>query len=395
MDLIEVKDRFLKDESKQAELEVFLSAQDSQQTEPEVIVYGPSIDFVGAVRVRFSKAGKMKSIQCHAGSANRLEQKIDDAIYKDHGKTVGRRFIFTNIKIAEQYRLNDEFQIIPAPPGSPEVDTLLGDHPAILEYSYCKSTHRLIDSHRRSERADELSYMLSAFVFGGIEWINNHADKYWVLERPEGTELTSEYRQELYICGDWEQKDGIGFSVLDEIPEMPLMASTAYYGQLGIGFDSAFHLPTEIGTYFNKYEALLAEEKEMARLSAHWLQKSSVVFSASVSLSFSAIAFALESLIHTPQRKGECKACGQAIYEKSISQCFRDLVETHAKGIPKKDVNDIYAVRSKIAHGSGLMAHDQNVGFRFSDPLMKSQSLYRTARYFCQVVFLNWLMSRD
>ena len=173
------------------------------------------------------------------------------------------------------------------------------------------------------------------------------------------------------------------------------MEPSVYFGQLGIMPDSRFHLPTTIGAYFQKYEALSLLEKAMADLSAHWLQKSKVVHSTSASLSFSAIVFALESLIHNPRQVEKCKKCDQAIYEKSISECFRDLIETHAKGVPRKDVNDIYALRSKIAHGSGLMTHDQHVGFRFSDPLMKSRVLHRKARKLCQEVFIDWLMSRE
>jgi len=395
MPLLEVKDRFLKDESKQAELEIFLSAQDSKQTEPRIMVYGASMDFVDAVKVTFSNEGKMVSLQCHMGSADRLEKRINDAIYTDCGRTVGQRVIFTNIKNAERFRSNDDFQIIPVPPGSPEIDTIVGDHPAILEFSYNKSPHHLIDSHRQAERADELCNILSAFVFYGITWLNNRADKYWVIDRSEGSKVTAVYRQNFYHCGYWDQKDDFGFSVLDEIGNIPLVKSSNYFHQFGISPHDAFGLPNAIGEYLQKYESLSAQEKAMARLSAHWLQKSSTVRSASVSLSFSAIVYALESLIHTPKKLRDCEACDQAVYEKSIGQNFRDLIATHAKGVPVKSVNDIYTLRSKIAHGSGLMAHDQNVGFRFSDPLMRSDSLYRMARQVCQVVFINWLMSRD
>lgn len=395
MPLIEVKNRFLKDVSKQAELEVVLSAQDCQQTEPGVIVYGGGMDFVDAVRVRFSKKGKISSIKCHAGSVKRLEKKIDDAIYTDHGKVVGRQIIFTNIKISEQFRLNDDFQIIPTPPGSPEINGINGDHPAILEFSFNRSPHNIVDIRRRTGRANELACLLSAFVFHGINWSGSHYEAYWVSGKPEGEKRTVEYRQKFYNCGDWEQKDSIGFSVLDKTSQIPLMEPSAYFGQLGISVGSGFKLPSTIATYCRKYEALSQDEKKMAHLSAHWLQKSSVIHNASVSLSFSAIVFALESLIHPPKQTGKCRNCEKVLYESSISQCFRDLIETYARGISKNDVNDIYAIRSKIAHGSGLMGHDQNVGFRFSDPLIRSQTLYEQARGLCQVVFINWLMSRE
>ncbi|MEZ5877161.1 MAG: HEPN domain-containing protein [Tepidamorphaceae bacterium] len=394
MPLIEVKNRFLRDESKQAELEIFLSAQDCSQSESGIIDYGANINFIDVVRVHFSKEGKMKSIQCHAESADRLEQRIEDAIYTDHGKAVGRRVIFTNIGISEQFRLGDDFQIIPVPPDSPEIEYMMGDHPALLEFSYDKSPNNILDNHRSNERADELRVLISAFVFGGIKWINNHADKYWVIEKSETGKWTSQYRQELYTCDDWKLKDGIGFSVLSEIDEIPLMKPTSYFTQLGIIPGNKFHLPTTIGEYFRKYDSLSLQDREMALLSAHWLQKSSVVYSASASLSFSAIVYALESLIRNPARIGDCDTCGQAIYERSISESFRELIETHARDVPKKSMNDIYALRSKIAHGSGLIAHDQNVGFRFSDPLMKSRDLHHMAMHVCQVVFINWLMSR-
>ena len=394
MPLIEVKDRFLKDERKQAELEVLLSQQDSQQTEPGVIVYGGSLDFIDAVRIQFSKSGKMVSIQCHANSAERLEKKIDDAIYADHGLAVGRRIIFTNIKIAEQLRLDDSFQIIPTPPGSPEIETPVGDHPAVLEFSYCASPNSIVDMHRRSGRADELSYVLSAFVYYGFKWTINGADFHWVVDRPKGRRLSSDYRQELYFCSDWEQKDAVGFSIVDGASEIPYMQPSRYFGQLGLMPDASFHLPASIREYFQKYESLSGTDKAMALLSAHWLQKSGVVTHTSVSLSFSALVYSLESLMPAPKETGVCDCCGQKIYEKSISQGFRELIEAYAKGIPKKDINNLYALRSGIAHGSRLMAHDQNVGFRFSDPLIKSEQLYRTARNTCQVVFINWLMSR-
>lgn len=392
MPLIEVKECFLRDETKQAELEVFLSAQDSRQIEVGVIEYGGGI---GLVRVHFSKKGKMTSIQCQENYSDRLKKQIEEAIYTDHGTDVGMRIIFTNIKIGEQFRHKDDFQIIPVPDGSPQVDTISGDHPALLEFSYKKSPHKFINTHRRTERIEELSFLLSAFIFYGIKWINNHADKYWVLENPEQGAWTSVYRQEMYTCEQWEQKDELGFSAPKNIPEMPLMESNAYFGQRGIGVGMKFHLPAHIVDYLKKYNSLNENHLEMTRLSAYWLQRSSLVQSASFSLSFSALVFALESLIHSPKKKGDCEHCGQVIYEMSISKCFRELIDTYATGIPKEKVNRMYDLRSAIAHGSDLIPRDKgSAAFRFTAPLIRSDSDYRETRQICQVVFLNWLMSR-
>jgi hypothetical protein len=394
MELIDVKDRFLKDQIKQAELEVFLSAQDSSQTEPNIVLYGADINYIDVVRVQYSKSGKMASIQCWQNSADRLTRKVENAIYADHGKRIGSRVVFTNTPVTGVFRHGDKFQLIPVPPESVKGNWDIGEHPAILEYSYHYSNDCHVDSHRYSARADEVAKIVSSMVFGGIRWHNNHLKRHWVYHKDDSGNLTSQHVQEGYLQTSWSEKDQIGFSIVHGHDELALVDQNEYFLRKGIVLGSKFDLPNGIQYLFEMYEALDFDEKAKALLSAHWLQLASSIHHYSGSLSLSATVNSLESLLPPPNRIGNCSECDQGIFETSVSAAFKDLVKKYAVGVDPKYIGDIYSLRSKISHGSGLFAPDQMVGHQFSDPMMKAEQLHRLAGKIAQVVFINWLASR-
>jgi hypothetical protein len=84
--------RFLKDSSKTAELECFLTNSGaSSQTEKNKVNYGH-------LEVEYKKDGReiktIKSTEPHCQNIlDGLERGINDAIYTDHGKAVGEAYV--------------------------------------------------------------------------------------------------------------------------------------------------------------------------------------------------------------------------------------------------------------------------------------------------------------
>lgn len=392
--------RLLKDPSKQQELEVFLTTRfgSSSQTEKRKIRHGDQLD------VSYSSKGEILDIRWvnsgTSGMISALCAAVEDALYDDHGVSVGETYFFTNIPNKGKFRSVHGFQISPVPPTAPVVlNQMSGDHPAILQFDYPRSTNHHVDSHRRSERSNELLYLLSALVFGGLTWVSSNMQHAWVYKKIEEPEpgvafsLTSEFRQAGYTSSaQWEDVDDDGYYLLPDIPEIALADWRSYYSAIGIPIGAEFQLPESLEHSLNAYKRLGEQDRLAFLRCAHWLQKANEVFRVSRSLSYSAMMFSIESFLPKPVVASKCGTCEQNVHDKSISASFKDFINEYAGGLTNSQISQFYQLRSSIAHGDKLFPQDAEVvGFRFSASHIEHQELFDLASRVCRVVIVNWL----
>ena len=387
--------RIVKDASKIDEIEVFLSTYfgSSGQTEPGKIVHGNQIE------VQYKSNRREISDILVVGDISdelldKLEQDIDDQVFADHGNDVRVVHIFTCPSMVGQVRVGNDFQIIPVPAEAPKPAEIMANHPALLEFVYQKSPNMLIDQHRRAKRQRELVGLLNVLIRGGVSDNSCTGQKAWILDSSV-TPWTSDWRQIDYASSaKWGEKDEFGFSINEIWENIPRKEPADYYSRSGYAVNYPFHFPASFESSVDRYFTLGFDEQEQFQIAAHWVAKSSEVKHASESLSYTALLFALEGLMKRPEKIGHCDPCHRDKYDKSIKDCFEELLEEHGARCPRADITKIYGIRSSIAHGGGLLPRDREVmGFRFNVEQNEKDAVFRRLRLVCMVVLINWLHS--
>ncbi len=390
--------RFLKDDSKTDELECFLSTLGSASQ-----LEKGKINFTW-LEVEYKRNGRdikaIRSIAPHDSNILAgLEERVDEALYADHGTEAGEAYFFTYPPVVGVVRLGDVLQILPVPDEAPKIEpiSLIGDHPAILQFTYDKSTHRHVNQHRREKRKKELFLLLNTLIRNGISWIGNTIQKSWVW--PVRGEDLPDYGFKYCQIGygsnqEWDQRDESGFFVNPSWPKIPRKVHSRYYGDSGFTIGEPFQLPDSLETSVAKYHQLTENESALFMRSAYWLEKCSDVFNHSHSLAYVSLVYALEGLVPVATMTGQCVSCGKDQFDKSISTRFREFLDEYGADLPKGDVDEIYGIRSAIAHGGGLMPRDREItGFRFTAEQNEKDAVYRRLKRVCEVVLINWLHS--
>ena len=97
----------------------------------------------------------------------------------------------------------------------------------------------------------------------------------------------------------------------------------------------------------------------------------------SFSASFASLVIAIESLGDRSSRPTER---------------FRNFIEDYAPGASlEKRRNEMYALRSDILHGSGLMEMDQDAHFGWGPPEQKEEDLMNELWGVTRIAIRNWL----
>lgn len=411
--------RIVKDPSKIDEIEIFLQHHFSisERTELRKIVHGNQIE------VQYKSDSREISDILVVGDISdeqldKLEQEIDDQVFADHGNDVRVVPIFTGPRVVGKVRVGNDFQIIPVPEAAPKLHRLLGDHPALLEFVYQKSPNMPINQHRSAKRQRELVGLLNVLIQGGVSDYSNTVNHVWVLDvsfsqkKPTNMLLkiwksiiqvyqrwfpqtwTSVWRQTGYVPGvEWDDKDEFGFSTNENWNDIPRKEPTDYYSS-GYSITNRFHFPANFEKSVDRYFKLDFDEQKLFQRAAQLVAKSSDIYYASQSLSYSALVFALEVLMEPRKMIKHCDACNQDKYDKSIMKRFKELLQLYGARLSNAYVNEMYGIRSSIAHGEDLLPRDrEGSGFGFNVEGIKKDEAFRRLRLVCMVVLFNWLHS--
>lgn len=402
---IELKSKLLPSDEKTAELEIFLSTYygSSSQTEKNKIVHGGElvVEYYGKNNKQHSTS-EIKSIYSintkNSALLNQIEQKSQEALSTSHGVEVARAVLFSSYEVNGSYRFNNVFQIIPAPENAPKPEFALADHPFILEYTYSKSTHNLINNHRKQIQLEELSLILNIFIKNGVNSLNNNVHHGWVIvpNKSENTSWDTRYLQNGYILPDEDttKKDKYGFTIINSELIIKKDEPNDYFTEKGITIGESFSLPNSINMLIEKFYSLCKNNRECFLRASYWKRVGSNSYYISQSNAYIALVNAIESLI--PHEKAEwcCISCKREI-KKGLTQLFHEFVESNMPGSNSSYSKELYAIRSKYTHGKHLMPNDMHAtGFRFNPTNNYNSSNYRNLALVVQISMINWLMRK-
>lgn len=395
----EVTDRLLPDKSKTDEFEVFIgSLGGTSHLDQRKVVHED-----GRLVVDYDRHHQIDSINVaddyDESTLSGLESQIAEAL-SEHGTDVGRRYLHSHYLTEGLFRYGDSFQILPSPPDAPQPEFQHAPHSFLLEYSFPKSPHVLVNQHRSTRRFSELSLLLNALLRTLTLPIGTTSHEWVVTNSPE---CNGRYLQLGYFGGKkYRPKATDGFSSVKDLGPLDVVDAQSYYKQLGVISGSPLQLPDSFEESLIAYDKLDEKSKTKLCRASYWSQVSYRIFSTSQSASFAALVSAIEVFLPDPQAR--CKKCGRTTSALRCRECnqpisgptkqFRDFVERYVPGIPVSHRNKLYNRRSSLSHGSSLLPGDlSEIGFRFTPVQNESWQDRQLLSEIVQLIVVNWLHS--
>ena len=156
-------------------------------------------------------------------------------------------------------------------------------------------------------------------------------------------------------------------------------------------------VPSDLDKSICLYEALSGLDRDKFDRAAFWFSTSSRMWDISISASFAALAFAIESMttgsnIHEVQ----CLACGSPI-ESGPTKLFKNFLAAYAPGASlARDRKDMYMLRSDVVHGEHLVELDREIPIvgAWTPPGFKELEQYRAMWQLTRTALRNWLKNR-
>lgn len=293
----------------------------------------------------------------------------------------GEEEIVTNIVFSYkndilEFNFDNKFQFCYVPEGSPYPKYLASEFPYLIQYKYIKTNHISIDSIRRDKKLKEILYILSSIAPIVLDTmifnpILNRSKYMWVypdIVNIENFKPVSEYRQ-------------IGYTFYSE--------SFKYncFKPIGESSNEFYSIQIEkIKDIFRIYFLLNEKNKNIFLNACYWFHKATIADS--LTSKFLYLIIMIESFLPTDAEK--CDSCGQDKYK--VSQKFKDFVKKYSGISDNSLLNDLYSLRSKIAHNALVIGR---IDKGFSSSLIPVDiNEEDDSRYFykvCSYILINWL----
>lgn len=345
-----------------------------------------------ALIVEYTKRGQIIDVKASDIVGSDLLDEIAAAVEAELlGKQdtfIRREVLFSLEPVRHQYRHHDSWQIIPVPADAPQSPASYAQHPFLIEMTLPTSSLLRIRISRAQKRLWQLHLVLSLLLHGRIEKSSYSAQSCWVLDgEPPGSPLVSRYLQGGYTFPSLAHEPP-GFSELDGVSPMQLVADDEYFARLGVD-GSPMTMPAFLPGIFDGLEQVPDEVKERFLRSCYWLDRSSASWSVSASLSYLSLVNAIETLV-TPGAREECPHC-QKDMSPGPTHLFREFVDRHAPAAEGPSRVRLYELRSDLVHGEHLLLRDRpNWTGTFEPATLRQDDLRREMYSIARVAIVNW-----
>jgi hypothetical protein len=332
---------------------------------------------------------------------------------------IRQEYALSEAKVSGFFRYRDIFQLLPAPKEAPSLDSIIGHHPCLLEFSYAvrdvaetrlnpsvPHIESTIDYDDSQKRRREVLLLLSTFCTSRVFQYSRSAigSQSWFAPLGPGTDGLGKlyWGAQTYIQGLDRVVQGFSSA---SVPGIPLLEKNRYFGLDLPGVfvvgqsPEVLTMPDNVSALFDCFYSLGEEAGRVFLSSCFLLQKGLELDQSAPSLAFAACVSAIETLSSFDHREDEIvrchnPECRQEIYH--ATRRFRELIERVNKNSPQevgKFANEVYKRRSKILHRGQLT-------FGEIDPwtiensieaLSESRVRKEAARFF-RISLINWLV---
>ncbi|SMG07944.1 hypothetical protein SAMN05661096_00099 [Marivirga sericea] len=382
------------------------------------------------IKVEFNNKEHIKSIM---GSLDSIfvKRALSDLreIAKESDLEIGRVVVQGVSPLTSYYRYKDLIQICPlkSKPQHLASGRSKFPFPFLLEFKYRTSKNNGIRNQRMQQAKENAILILNLLLYGGITDVNATSnDTLWVSvptdwRDPTDEEIemfcdykhpTSMNRTNMYLNPSFglDEKDVNydSFANVEGLKSIELIDFKKYYQRLGVGSDDEINLPSIVDINLDKYFSI--ENKTKINRALYWLLKHHETWKVSKSISFNCLIQSIEVLMETQKNTAPCKEnncehtkilndicekCEDPITGIGPTKAFRDFVEKYAGDIPKKIKDNLYGLRSSIAHGSLTLEMDSASFGGFDAKSHNQRHLMDIGREIVVVCLLNWMMKEN
>jgi hypothetical protein len=287
---------------------------------------------------------------------------------------VGRDCSFSSFRVAGSWQgTRSGVQILPPPADAPIAPVEMAEHPFILEFPVKMSGRWPITNHRRMRNHRRLTLLLNILLAGGTCVQPRRPRHLWAIESSDSS-FTAKWVQEFFFAKVGEAvSDSLSPLTTERIKEVD---PATYY--TSVGHDGrSLQVPAGLDELICCYMQLLPNTRATFDRGSFWMDMASRQWAISFSATFASLVIAIEAL-------GDRK--------KKPTARFHDYLEQYAPGSSLRDQRKkMYALRSDILHGSGLMEIDQDTHFGWSPPEHHDEDLMKELWGLTKQSMRNWL----
>jgi hypothetical protein len=365
---------------------VFKFAGTTPTSAREVVYF--AADGQPAIRLTYTRKGNITA-RADAGLDDELASavvgRVRTLVSADE-PVVWRQVWFSSLPLTGYWRYRDEWQIVPVPDDAARPESVVADHPLLIEVRGVGTGDPLIDRDRLRRRLWELQLILSLALRVSISTNDRSPPHAWVLVEDLKSGLRSEYRQRGYALPNPTFLEN-EFSSIARLNPVPTVNDRDYYARRSD--DGHVDVPALLPSLLDRYAAAAPAERDTFLRACHWLSRSKPAARLSLSLAYISVINSIEVLVPDAVRD-PCPHCALD-RAPGVTVRFRQLVDRYAHGV--EGVNKLYDVRSKLVHGRAILDRDLPAAWgSFHPDEMEQSDRYDLARRTATAVIINWFL---
>ncbi|MFT3903915.1 MAG: HEPN domain-containing protein [Niabella sp.] len=319
--------------------------------------------------------------------------------------------IFSDNPLTTQFRFEDKFQIYPyASPNAPQSDKIKL-YPIALEYwvdedvdvevpelfegiegFYLQTVTSMLPQTKILSLLTSLSNY--RFYVPQIKWqwfceIFGDEDKEKMNNQKSVAGLNTYWYPESF-----KERQIEDFSTVD-FPLISFKSHPDYFRNITLDENEEIVFPEHISIALHNYYALPEQIKPVIEATSSLINNGIALRGSMNSLSYISFISSIETLVDFEFKNEEvkkCECCGTTQYR--VMGKFRNFIFKYVSTAPetKKQLNEIYNLRSKIAHAGELLLAD-NIFSWGNDKIRGEQwQIHLSAMQLCRVALTNWLL---
>ena len=298
---------------------------------------------------------------------NSLLDQIDLDLTGNKNTEFGRAVLFANLPVEGGFRFDSiPMQILPAPARAPRSPQIRADNPFVLEYTIRASRTPELRTWRRIKGFVEWARILNVLLIGSIRYSGSRSRQMWVAKTSLSPEKCFWAHESYFVPGLEFFKGTLSRRGKSRLPIVP---ADTYYGDWekhvalvngNIDFRDQLIIPDNLDKFLAAFLSLKGEKRQKFLRSAAAIYYAKELWDVSFSSSFLACVQAIEILTVKPSKE-PCPACGLNKGDGPTKQ-VKKIIEKYCSGmaVDKGILDDMYRVRSSLAHGDYLFQLDES-----------------------------------
>ncbi|HBI42287.1 MAG TPA: hypothetical protein DDY78_05435 [Planctomycetales bacterium] len=329
------------------------------------------------IKLTFSDSKQILAIEPGPAFDAAQWKQVVEEIERTGPHKVGRDCSFSSFRVAGSWRgKRSGVQILPPPADAPRAPCEMAEHPFILEYPMKVSDLWPITNFRRMREHRQLTFLLNVLLAGSTTIQPRRPRHLWAIVPEEwvtGQEV--KWVQEFYFTNFGEAlRDELSPQAAETLEEVD---PETYYARVGHDL-GGLRVPADLDDSICCFMRLSKANRDKFSRAGFWRDMARRQWTVSFSASFASLAIAVESLAEPGRDNRGAK--------------FRTFIERYAPGRSLENRRkEMYALRSDILHGSGLMEMDQDTDFGWAPPEQKEKDLMDELWGLTRIAMRNWL----